>query len=148
MMTRILIVEDDPLTARMYQTVFEFEGFEVDIARDGEEGLEKLKRHRPRLILLDIMMPRMSGIDFLEELKADPGTKGIPVVVLTNLSGMKDAEKALELGAVKFMVKSDNKPKQIVEQVDEILSGYMREEIPKAVSVRRRRRAGRRRKKK
>lgn len=131
-MAKILIVEDDPLISRMYQTVFQFEGFEVNMARNGEQGLEVLKKHKPTLILLDIMMPTMSGIDVLKELKSDPKYRNIPVVVLTNLSGMEDAEKAIELGAVKFIVKSDNKPKQIVAQIKEILAGYTRSEIPKA----------------
>ena len=131
-MPRVLIVEDDPLVSRMYQTVFEFEGFEVDMARNGEEGIAKLKKRKPLMILLDIMMPKMSGIDVLRELKSNPKTKNIPVVVLTNLSGTKDAEKALEMGAVKFIIKSQNRPKQIVKQIREILSAYTREEIPKA----------------
>jgi len=131
-MATVLIIEDDPLVSRMYQTVFEFEGLDVEMARNGEEGLEKLRKNKPRMILLDVMMPKMSGIEVLEELKSNPKTKNIPVVVLTNLSGDKDAEKALELGAVKFIVKSKNRPKQIVAQIKEILAGYSREEIPEA----------------
>jgi CheY-like chemotaxis protein len=133
-MAKILIVEDDPLVSRMYQTVFKFEGFEVEMARNGIEGIEKLKKYNPNLILLDIMMPKMSGIDVLHELKANKSTKDIPVIVLTNLSGMKDAETALSLGAVKFIVKSKNKPKQIVAQVNEILKGYTRNEVPEAAA--------------
>lgn len=135
-MARILIIEDDPLISRMYQTIFQFENFEVDMARNGEEGMEKIKRHKPTLILLDIMMPKMSGIDVLKEIKGNPNTKKIPVVVLTNLSGMKDAEAAIELGAVKFIVKTEHKPKQVVEQIREVLAGYTREEIPKAAKKR------------
>ena len=133
-MARILIVEDDPLISRMYQTVFQFEGYDVDMGRNGEEGLAKLEKYIPTLILLDIMMPKMSGIEFLKEMKKSPQMKNIPVVVLTNLSGMKDAEAALELGAVKYIVKSQNKPRQIVAQVKEILAGYTREEVPKTAS--------------
>ena len=132
---RVLIVEDDPLISRMYERVFKFEGFEVDMARDGEEGLEKLKRNIPKMILLDIMMPKMTGIDVLRALKANPTTKDIPVVVLTNLSGQADAEKAIELGAVKFIVKSKYKPNQIVKQIKEILAGYSREEVPQAAGL-------------
>ena len=130
-MATILIVEDDPLISRMYQTVFKFEGFEVVMARNGEMGIEKMKKTKPTLILLDIMMPKMSGIDVLKEIKADPKYKGIPVIVLTNLSGSKDVEKALSLGAVKFIVKSDNKPKEVVAQVKEVLAGYTRNVVPK-----------------
>jgi len=131
-MAKVLIVEDNPLVSRMYQTVFEFEGFEVDMARDGEEGLAKLKKHLPKMVLLDIMMPKMTGIDVLKDIKANPRTKNIPVVVLTNLSAMKDAEKALSLGAVKYIVKSQTKPKDIVKQIKQILSAYTREDIPSA----------------
>ena len=129
-MAKILIVEDDPLIARMYQRVFKFENFDVDMARDGEEGLAKMKKNIPTLVLLDIMMPKLSGIDVLKEMKDDEKLKKVPVVVLTNLSGMKDAEIAIELGAVKFIIKSDNKPTQVVKQIKEILKGYTREEIP------------------
>ena len=94
---KILIIEDDVLTARMYQTVFEFEEFEVRTVRNGEEALEALKKEKPTLILLDIMMPKMSGIEVLEEIKAVSEYRKIPVVVLTNLSGTKDAEKALSM---------------------------------------------------
>lgn len=132
---KVLIVEDDPLISRMYERVFSFEGFEVEIARNGEEGIEKLKKIKPTMILLDIMMPKMSGIDVLREIKANPETRSIPVVVLTNLSGTKDAEKAIGMGAVKFIVKSENKPKQIVAQIKEILKAYTREDIPEAVGV-------------
>jgi len=129
-MAKILIVEDDPLISRMYQRVFNFEGFDVEMARNGEEGLKKLKKERPTIMLLDIMMPKMTGIDVLREMKADKNTKGLPVVVLTNLSGMKDAETAIELGAVKFIVKSDNRPTEVVAQIREILDASTRDEIP------------------
>ena len=132
MAQRVLIVEDDPLISRMYQRVFQFEGFEADMARNGEEGIEKLKANRPVMILLDIMMPKMSGIDVLKVIKADPNYKDIPVVVLTNLSGSSDADKALELGAIKFIIKSENKPKQVVAQIREILAASTRDAIPEA----------------
>lgn len=129
-MAKILIVEDDPLISRMYQRVFSFEGFEVEMARDGQDGFEKMQANKPNMVLMDIMMPRMTGIDVLRKMKADDKLKSLPVVVLTNLSGMKDAETAIELGAVKFIVKSDNKPTEVVKQIREILKGYTRDEIP------------------
>ena len=131
-MARILIVEDDPLISRMYQRVFTFEGFEVEMARDGQEGLDKMSVKQPNLAMLDVMMPRMTGIDVLKKMKSDEKLKHIPVIILTNLSGMKDAETAIELGAVKFIIKSDNKPTDVVKQVREILKGYTRDEIPDA----------------
>ena len=133
-MARILIIEDDALIARMYEAAFRFEKFEVDVAHNGKDGLEKLKKNRPSLILLDIMMPKMNGIDVLKEMKADPHSKGIPVVMLTNLSGSKDIEEALSLGAVKYIVKSKYKPKEVVAQIKEILAGYTRNEVPQTKS--------------
>lgn len=131
-MARILIVEDDPLMSRMYQKIFTFEGFEVSLAYNGEEGFEKVVQEKPTLVLLDVMMPKMNGIQVLEKIKIDPTTKTIPVVMLTNLAGQQDAERALAKGAVKYIVKSEYEPKQIVNMVKEILAGYTRNELPQA----------------
>lgn len=133
-MVKILIIEDDPLMSRMYQKIFTFEGYEIEMAADGIEGLEKIRTGKPTLILLDIMMPKMNGLQVLEKLKANPETKAIPVVILTNLAGQQDAEKALTLGAVKYIVKSEYEPKQVADMVKEILAGYTRGEVPKAAS--------------
>jgi len=126
----LLLVEDDPLMLRMYEKIFKFEGFDLDIAKDGEEGLEKAKTNKPTLILLDIMMPKMNGIEMLAKLNKDPDTKDIPVVVLTNLAGTQDAERAMSLGVVKYIVKSEHDPKEVVTMVKQILAGYTREDIP------------------
>jgi len=129
-MHRLLLVEDDALTIRLYQKALQQEDFVIDTAENGEEGLEKLKKNKPTLILLDIMMPKMDGIELLQELKSNPDTKDIPVIVLTNLSGSKDAENALEIGAVKFIVKSKTRPNEVLEIVKSIIAAYTRDEIP------------------
>lgn len=129
-MTKILIVEDDPLMSRMYQKIFSFEGYDVVMAGDGEEGLEKIRELKPTLVLLDVMMPKLNGLQVLEKLKLDPETKAIPVVMLTNLAGQQDAETALAKGAVKYIVKSEHEPKEIANIVKEILAGYTRNSVP------------------
>jgi CheY-like chemotaxis protein len=129
-MAKILVVEDDPLMSRMYQKIFSFEGYEVEMAGDGEEGVEKVRSTKPTLVLMDIMMPKMNGLQALEKLKADPETKAIPVVMLTNLAGQQDAETALSKGAIKYIIKSEFEPKQVVNMVKEILAGYTRNEVP------------------
>jgi len=129
-MTKILIVEDDPLMSRMYRKIFKFEGFDVDFASDGEEGLEKIRSIKPTLVLLDIMMPKMNGLEVLDKVKLDPETRSIPIVMLTNLAGTQDAEAALTKGAVKYIIKSENEPKQVINMVKEILAGYTRNEVP------------------
>ncbi len=129
-MIKILIVEDDPLMQRMYQKVFSLEKYEVTTADNGEDALLKVHASRPHLILLDIMMPKVNGLQVLEKLKSDPDTKTIPVIMLTNLAGTQDAENALEKGAIKYIVKSEYEPKSIVNMVKEIVSAYTRNEVP------------------
>jgi len=131
-MAKVLIVEDDPLMSRMYEKIFLFEKYEVELAHDGEEALEKARSANPTLIMLDVMMPKMNGLQVLEKLKTDPALKGIPVVMLTNLAGQQDAETALSKGAIKYLIKSEHEPKEVTDIVKEILAGYTRNEVPKA----------------
>lgn len=133
-MAKILIVEDDPLMLRMYQKIFTLEQYNVEIATNGEEALEKLRAEaeKPTLILMDIMMPKMNGLDALDKLKANPDTQHIPVIMLTNLAGQQDAEAALLKGAVKYIVKSEHEPKAVVDMVKEVLAGYTRNDVPQA----------------
>lgn len=120
-MKNILLVEDDPFLSRMYVKIFEMRGFKIRAEYDGEAGLAAVKETKPDIILLDIMMPRMNGLEVLDALKGDEATKSIPVVMLTNLSDQKQQKAALEAGAVKYLVKSDFDPDQTVEVVKEIL---------------------------
>jgi len=132
MAVKVLLIEDDQLIQRMYEKIFKFEKFDVEIASDGEEGLEKARTMQPKptIILLDVMMPKMNGMQVLEKLKLDPELKSIPVVMLSNLAGENDIETALSKGAVKYIVKSEYDPKQISDMVNEIVSGYTRNDIP------------------
>ncbi|KKP67895.1 MAG: hypothetical protein UR68_C0020G0005 [Candidatus Roizmanbacteria bacterium GW2011_GWA2_35_19] len=130
METKILIIEDDPLMIRLYQKVFTFEGYKVEMAGNGEEGLEKVKSFQPTLILLDVMMPKMNGLQVLDKLKANDETKKIPVIMLTNLAGSQDAETAISKGAVKYIIKSEYEPKDVVKMVKEIIAGYTRDSVP------------------
>ena len=128
--TVLLIIEDDPLMSRMYQKIFTFEKYQVEIASDGEEGVAKAQTVKPTVILLDIMMPKMNGLQVLEKLKADPATKSIPVIILTNLAGQQDAEAALAKGAVKYIIKSEHEPKEVADMVKQIIAGYTRDDVP------------------
>ncbi|MEK7561274.1 MAG: response regulator [Patescibacteria group bacterium] len=131
-MSKILIIEDDPLMSRMYQKIFGFEKYEVEVASDGQDGLDKARSNNPTLILLDVMMPKMNGLQVLDSLKADPKTKAIPVIMLTNLAGQNDAETALSKGAVKYIIKSEHEPKEVADMVKGIIAGYTRNEVPDA----------------
>lgn len=121
-MAKILLVEDDPLISKIYIMTLSAAGYETQLATNGEEGLNQTKSFLPNLILLDVMMPKMNGMELLDKLKADPQTKAIPVIMLTNLAGDVDAETALAKGAIKYLVKSDYEPEQVTEIVKSILS--------------------------
>lgn len=122
-MARILIIEDDLRLSRMYEKILSFEGNQIDIAYDGEEGLKKANEGKPDLILLDIMMPKMGGIEVLEKLKADQSTKNTPVVMLTSLSDEGQLEEALAKGAAKYIRKGDTDPQQVSEMIRELVGG-------------------------
>jgi CheY-like chemotaxis protein len=123
MITKILIAEDDTMMAHLYQKVFNFEGYQVQMAGDGQEALDIAREFMPTLIILDVMMPKLNGIEALDKIKADPKLKGIPVVMLTNLAGQQDAETALAKGAARYVIKSEQDPKGVVAIVKEVLGG-------------------------
>lgn len=117
----VLLIEDDSLLVKMYETKFVSEGFEVLTAIDGQAGLALTKAKLPKVIVLDMMMPKLSGLDFLTQLSQDPNGKKIPVIVLTNLSKEEEAKKALALGAKEYLIKASLTPGQIVEKVKQYL---------------------------
>lgn len=133
-MAKILLVEDDPLMVRMYQRKLISDSYDVGVAVNGEEGLAKVRSFRPDLVLLDIMMPKLNGLEVLERMKSDPTTSKIPVIILTNLGGSQDdIDNGLELGAVAYLIKSAYRPDEVVKKVKEVLAGYTRsKEIPEA----------------
>lgn len=121
-MTKLLIVEDDIYLLKLYQEVFTRENFEVEAAEDGKEAIEKSKQFLPDIVLLDLMLPYIDGFGVLQALKADPTTKEARVIVFTNLDSSAQREKALSLGAFKFVVKVEDNPGNIVEEVKNLTS--------------------------
>lgn len=117
----ILVVEDDAFLAGMYVTKMNLENFKVELAADGEQGLELAKKIKPDIILLDIILPKMSGFDVLKSIKEDPETKDIPVILLTNLGQQDDVEKGLALGALDYLIKAHFMPSEVVKKVKDIL---------------------------
>lgn len=120
-MPKILIVEDDPFLLKMYNKKFQVEGFQVETAEDGVIGLEKMKTFAPDLVIMDVMMPKLNGLEAVEKAKTDPATSKIPILILTNLSASTDAQAAVAKGAVGFLVKSDITPAQVIAKVKTIL---------------------------
>jgi DNA-binding response OmpR family regulator len=130
-MPKILIVDDDAVMVRMYETKFALDGYEVITANDGADVIHMAKNHLPNLILLDVMMPKVDGLQTLNLLKKNLTTKQIPVIMLTNVgSSEEDAQKAMEMGAVAYLVKANYTPKEVAQKVKEIMNAYTRE-LPK-----------------
>jgi DNA-binding response OmpR family regulator len=118
---KILLVEDDEVLTDMYLTKFKSEGMEYLSAPNGEEGLILARKEKPVLILLDIMMPKLDGFSVLAELKKDPKTKDIPVIILSNLGQDSDISKGRQLGAIDYVVKASMTPSQIVDKAKQYL---------------------------
>lgn len=119
---KILLIEDEKMLAEMYQTKFTTDGYDIDLAFDGEEGLKAAKAEKPEVILLDIILPKLDGFLVLKELKNDPSTKKIPVILLSNLGQDEDIKKGKKLGADDYFIKANHTPAEIVEKVKYLLS--------------------------
>lgn len=121
-MKKLLLVDDDDVLLRMYVQKFRLAGFEVDTAADGFEALEKVEPFKPDLILLDILMPKINGINVLKELKSKVATRSIPVILLTNVSKPDgDTKEGMANGALAYLVKSDFTPDEVLQKVQEAL---------------------------
>jgi len=120
-MKRILLIEDDAFLIDVYTTKLKTEGFDIEVAVDGKEGLRKIKKLKPDLLLLDIVLPNIDGWGILEEIKKTESLKDLKVIVLSNLAQKEDVEKGLALGATKYLIKSYYTPSQIVEEIKQVL---------------------------
>lgn len=117
----ILIVEDDPSLSKMYALKFKNEGFRVSVATDGAKGLQLAAEERPNLILLDMMLPKYSGIEFLEQLQQHLKSINMPILALSNLTEKQEADRAIKLGVREYLAKAMNTPEQVVEKVKKYL---------------------------
>ncbi len=120
-MKHILFIEDESALQKTVGEVLKQEGYEVIPALDGEVGLELAKGKKPDLILLDLILPKLHGFEVLKKLKEDEETKEIPVIVLTNLEGMGDVDKAIKLGATTYLVKANYSLEEIAEKIKKII---------------------------
>lgn len=111
---KILIIEDDQFLSSVLKNRLEKDGFWVEQAFDGEEGLAKIKESRPQLIILDLILPKMSGFEVLEQISLDPQLSRIPVMIASNLGQESDIQKAKNLGAVEYYVKAKTTVDELV----------------------------------
>lgn len=120
-MKKILLIEDDKDQILLYQTKFELDGYVLVAAQNGVKGLEMAETEKPDLILIDLLMAGMTGIEVLEKLKANQKTKSIPAVIVTNWDKHEMAEKAMSLGALDFIVKSRGPLREMMSRIGSFL---------------------------
>ena len=120
-MKKILFIEDESALQKAVSDFLNQEDFKVVSALDGETGLRMAKSEAPDLILLDLILPKLNGFEVLKELSVDEKTKKIPVIVLTNLEGVEDIKKALELGATTYLIKEDHRLEEVAEKIKKAL---------------------------
>lgn len=118
---KVLVVDDDITLRDMYAERLRAEGFEVEIAQDGEQGVDRANKFKPDVILLDIMMPKINGFTVLDILKTTPELKDVPVVLLTALIQEDNRAKGLKAGAADYIVKSETMPKEVVEKIQKLI---------------------------
>ncbi len=122
-MTKIAIIEDDQAISQMYRFKFEAEGYQVETAENGRLGLELVENMKPDMILLDLMMPEMTGDEMLEKLRAQPWGKKVKVIVLTNVGEQEIPPHIKELGVSGVILKADMTPRQVADVVKKQLAG-------------------------
>ncbi len=128
-MKKIIIVEDEEILSSLLEKKLTAEGYQVETAKDGEEGLSKIRANRPDLILLDIIMPKMGGFEMLEEMQKEEGLHGIPVVVVSNSGQPVEIDRAQKLGAKDWLVKTEFDTQEVIDKVvAQIGEGEKREE--------------------
>lgn len=122
MAKKILVVDDDLNIRDVYAEVLKDAGYDIILAADGEQALSALKSHVFDLVLLDVIMPKFNGLEVLGQIRQDQKLKDVPVVMLTNFGQEEIAKKAMDLGAVDFIIKYNTTPGEAAQKINKILS--------------------------
>lgn len=120
-MKKILLIEDDPFLIDIYKTKLKQEGFQVEIAKDGETALNLLEEKSPDLLLLDIVIPHVDGWEILKWIRSKEKLKNLKIIILSNLGQKEEVKKGIELGATKYLIKAHYTPSEIVKEVKKVL---------------------------
>ncbi len=117
MAKKILLIEDEKIMINLLEKKLTQEGYDVTVAENGEEGLRKMKEINPDIVLLDIIMPKMGGFEVMEQMNKDPELKKIPVIIISNSGQPVELDKAKELGASDWLIKTEFDPQEVLEKV-------------------------------
>jgi CheY-like chemotaxis protein len=129
-MKTIVIVEDQPVLASAYRNKFSSEGFSVEVALDGEQGLDLITRLEPDLVLLDLQLPKLSGLEVLRKVRATAGQQDLPIIVLSSLANPASVEEAWQAGATQVLSKFNTSPRRVLESVQVCLAAALVETPP------------------
>lgn len=114
---KILLVEDEQIIIDLLQRKLTEEGYDVSVAKDGEEGVKMMQGDKPDLVLLDIVMPKMGGLEVMEEMQKNPDLKRIPVIVVSNSGQPVELDRAKRLGAKDWLIKTEFDPQEVIDKV-------------------------------
>ena len=123
-MKKILLVEDEEIMISLLQKKLTKEGYEISVARDGEEGLKAMREVKPDLILLDIIMPKMGGFEVMTEMQKDKTLAKIPVIVISNSGQPVEIDRTQKLGAKDWLIKTEFDPQEVIEKVKKQLPPF------------------------
>jgi len=129
-MTTIFLVEDDSVVVQMYRAKLLREGFGVEVAEDGLMAVKMLATVKPDVVVLDLMMPKLNGVDVLKYIRSDSALKATPVIILSNAHMTNLAQKAAAIGAERALLKSSCTPGQLIDVINDLLSGKAVESDP------------------
>lgn len=116
-MPKILLIEDEEIMIELLERKLVQEGYEVLVARDGEEGLKLMRENWPNLILLDIILPKMGGFDVLKEMERNPSLKKIPVIIISNSGQSVELSKAIRFGVKDWLIKTQFEPQELIDKI-------------------------------
>jgi len=122
-MKTALVIEDNPVAAGIYQSLLKAQGFTVEVASDGEAGMQMVKRMRPDVVLLDLILPKVDGADVLRQIRAMPETATMPVIIVSNAYSQSRIDELWAAGATLVLTKASSTPKELVKAVESIVAG-------------------------
>ena len=114
---KILLIEDEELIISLLQRKLEKEGYQVSVARNGVEGMEKMREDKPDLILLDIVMPRMGGFEVMGEMRKEKELRVIPIIIISNSGQPVELDRAKKMGVRDWLIKTEFDPKEVLSKV-------------------------------
>jgi DNA-binding response OmpR family regulator len=117
----VLVIDDDPVILELLRVNFEIEGFDVICATDGEDGLRRAQADRPDVVISDIMMPRRDGLQLLTELKADPATENLPVILLSAKAQKSEVQHGIDMGADDYITKPFD-PLELIDRLNAVMA--------------------------